>query len=356
MENSFKPMLKWRKAKYDLVEDKANEIIYLRRKGDVVEYKIDTFYSENNNILLDLLNVDESIPSNIVCFCNKYGRLGIAHLSSSEVGYPIENYYSDFETMPTDFPDSIKSDPWHNYKYYAPETIGAYKRYIREIKAILELYEAIEEKNYAKICDKILFLLTIRIGSNNPLYNPFNNPPYSAIVAECIKYVGWPEVIGGDDLLFKPGETVKVDFEPWYSGKLEYNDDFSMNEFIKHKSHADLHELFRYGQQLCAEIVSKEIESVSFSLEIDSSGKFQDYWTANSLSAIVYYALFLKISRRKIIRICANVTCNAHFEVKSDSRKIYCNHECADRQTTRNYRKRKASNKKKAVKEKLSEQ
>ena len=204
-------------------------------------------------------------------------------------------------------------------------------------------------KNYVKLCDRTLFLLStfegftavpdalFDLGSELDLGSKKLN---LTMLNECKRHVEWPVAIGVDmDKIYEPGSRYTFDFDSWVSGELHYEDGFSLDAFVSQWSKPQQDDMLYYSQILTSRIINNNIRSVKFISGVSDSAELQDGWTADSLSAIIYYILHLKISRKTKIRICANTTCGKPFEIVGNyNHKIYCTTGCAKTQGKRNER------------------
>jgi len=313
----------WEKSQYYLSDDEATGNMYIRNRGDATNTEISIANDELNTLLSDLMGIDRGKPDDFLKFCNKYGRLGIAHFSQYEHGYPLISLHTEGKGQ------------------QAPETIKSYIIFTRIIESLLVLQDAIQEKDYGRICYITMYLLSTFEGFSavpDALFDLENE-----ILNECRKFMTWPEPLGVDiEKIYEPGSRYTFDFEPWVTEELQFIEkDFNWNTFILQWSQVQLEELLYYSQRLAARMISKNIASIKFTLGVAPSGQLQDSLSADSLSSIIYYILYLKISRGTIMRVCANKTCRKVFEIAgNDTRKIYCRAECAKLEAKRMQRAR----------------
>ena len=354
---------KWKKSVYILEDNK-----YIRRIGNIKETEVTHINDSNNNLLFDLLDIDIDNPNDILRFCNENGRLGIAHpYCVYEAGYPLEYFHYDIDgEMPHDLPDKLED----TYNYQAPETLRSYRIYVQIIKAISNLDDAIRTKRYKVICKKALFLLSTFEGFTavpDALFDLDNQ-----ILNECRKHVAWPVPIGMDmkkinetgskdtfdseswlsgeqkwtaptgagiEAIYEPGSRYTFEYEPWLTGELNYEEGFSLDAFINKCSQTELKDMLDFSNRLIARIISKNIRPIRFTLDVTASGELQDSWLADSLSSIIYYMLYMKVSRGQIIRFCANRTCGEAFLVKRNNHlRTYCSERCRNVEAKRRQR------------------
>lgn len=91
---------------------------------------------------------------------------------------------------------------------------------------------------------------------------------------------------------------------------------------------------------ILAHEINERIKTVKNKLIInkDSLG-FENSWSATDLISIIYLMFYLRISGKKILRICKNTYCNkGFFIIKNDKRKVFCSPECAQQSAMHKYR------------------
>ena len=90
-------------------------------------------------------------------------------------------------------------------------------------------------------------------------------------------------------------------------------------------------------------IINQYTKEIKMRLIIDKDTlEFRENWGGPDLLSIIYFIFYLVISSKKVLKKCANNTCNKYFVVLGNYRKKkYCCADCAKLQTVRNWREKK---------------
>jgi len=99
---------------------------------------------------------------------------------------------------------------------------------------------------------------------------------------------------------------------------------------------------FFYAKYAVCRMVNSYISEIKPELKLSRDMTYIGNWHSKNLLSSMYFEIFLKLSSNKRFRKCKNSTCSNYFEIiGADTRKIYCNRDCANLEAKRMERTRK---------------
>ena len=346
------PSFPWRKREYFISKNPFG-VEFIDFKGDLKDTLIQEFDSNNSDsVLFEFLSINPSHSNEILDFCNKYGRLGLVYLHDCFPGFENEKYdnfdeYAD-ERVNEDS-DAHKANDYIDNEYYFAytgyEPLDAYRYTIQIFKAVVSLYEAINELDFINMIDRLLFLVTsfecFRYDgecedTENPL--PKNSDGEYPVTN---KY----RFSRGEN--FSPSED-RIDLTQALSGEVYYESGFDLSAYVGSLLSTDKDLIINYAKDFLCSFVNEQIRNVRLVMNPTNGNKYLGSSFSPSLLKILYYFLYLKITEGKIIRKCANSTCSSYFQIfGNDNRKMYCSTRCAQLEAKRMQRAREKQRSKK---------
>lgn len=109
---------------------------------------------------------------------------------------------------------------------------------------------------------------------------------------------------------------------------------------IPHDYKENMASIIDYCNGLISIVVSRNLRDVSPDINYSfKTRKLTGGWHAPNLLTVLYVMLYLDLVQGKLLRKCKNKKCPKYFEIAgNETRKIYCNNDCAKTQWQREKR------------------
>ena len=338
------------------------------------------FGFSDESVAMKFAAIDVNEPQQIIDFCNQNGMPS----SMRQFG----NFRNDYIFFEEDKDSFSKAIPLVTHQ----ERIWLFsvKRDIIRMNKCIKLNQAIQDANYAKIIEILLYFCfdlygldfegsefkTETFKFNHHFFRFAEENGYhkqSGLGNLCINNLiaGFLADIDGafyeSEMCHSYGlphkdKYVEIYFSLWqhlhgiFSGVIETTtiEEITPLGYVKLNSPIsteimtdnDKDSIIKTAKGVFADLFKENLKSVYPEIVFNKNGNPESSWRIPSLIDAMYLELFFRFTPNSSVRKCANPTCNKFFtRTSSRPTKIYCDENCAKLMAKRNERARKKANK-----------
>jgi hypothetical protein len=282
----------------------------IRFRAKVGEYYIDDGYIKHtgetdttnvkSGVYQEFLNINAFNENEILSFCCKCGRLGVANRNETYDSSNPLGFYDEFEEM------------------------ASYIHEINKFRALVALIEATAKHNIRNIVKQLLFL---KFEADTAIMLPL----YKQLFGKAAN------VPTENPFLKNETPIMSIEYKTREIEKTVAASD--IDKVCLRISQANMHILLEAAREVAADNINHELQYVAPIVDI-TRGKVSTGWRFPNLLSVIYFDYLLRIDKVRVRQcVCG---CGNFFEIEGNrENKIYYNSTCANRAAKRDERRRK---------------